>query len=116
MNITLTHGGDVHLHIHDDTLTTSLLRQLLEQGTQLMASVQELKDELVEVKAGVQALKAAGVAKVDELQAKIAELTAQLASGVAVTQADLDGLDAQVDEINAALKGDAPVDPVDPNA
>jgi len=111
---------DIHLHMHDDVkidLILARLAQLLDQGAHLMASVQELKDELVEVKDGVAALKANGIAKVEALQAEVADLKAQLAAGTAVTQADLDSLDAQIDDINATLNSDgAPVDPpVDPS-
>jgi len=64
-----------------------------------MATLQEVKDELTAIKAGVDAVKVTA----QEQIALIADLKAQIAAGSPVTQEQLDGLDTQADEILAAL-------------
>jgi len=78
----------------------NLLQKLFKQGETLMASFQEVVDELVQVKAGIITLK---------------DLIANLPPAGVITQAQLDALDTQVDDILATM-GAGTVPPVDPNA
>jgi|KBSSwiStaDraftv2_1062776.scaffolds.fasta_scaffold145942_2 hypothetical protein len=100
---------DVHVHLHDessgrvileklDQLLT-LVRAVQAQGMTLMATQQELSDELDAIKTAVDEVKATGQAQV----AEIAALKAQIAAGTPVSQEQLDSLDAKADSILASL-------------
>ncbi len=65
-----------------------------------MATLQELRDELTEIKPRVDEVKATSQQQKDD----IAALKKQIEGGALVTQADLDALDAQADSILAALQ------------
>lgn len=106
---------DVFHHLPDELLgrVTSSLDQILTrlcaleaQGVQVMATVQELSDELDAIKTAVDEVKVLGQAQVDE----IAALKAQIAAGTPVSQEQLDALDTKADSILAALAKPAPGD------
>jgi chromosome segregation ATPase len=95
---------DVYHHgvpVSDPKLDTVLekLTMLIFQGGKIMATVQELSDELDAIKTAVDSVKATAAEQI----AKIAELQAQIAAGSPVSQAQLDDLDAKADSILAAL-------------
>lgn len=69
---------------------------LLKRTGEIMASLQEVKDQLAVVAAGV-----------DGLEQKVKELKEQLAAGSPVTQADLDALFDQVAAIGADIADDS---------
>jgi phage terminase Nu1 subunit (DNA packaging protein) len=78
----------------------------LQQGDMIMATLQELKDKLVELGAAIKAEKVkdetektATEATLAGLKADIQTLKDQLATGVLVTQADLDTLFASVGDL-----------------
>lgn len=79
-------------------LQPDLSAQISTVGGQILASLQELKDELATIKAGVDASNTAAA----DLKAQIQALKDQLANAGVVSQADLDALDAQADAIIAA--------------
>lgn len=98
----------IDLHVHFDSepgVTQKLdvilthLQALRRQGDSIVATLQELKDELTAIKTAVDAAKATAEAQIAEIK----RLSDLLAAGTLVTQADLDALDAQADEILAAL-------------
>ncbi len=74
-----------------------------------MATLQEVKDELVQVRASIAAQQTATTA----LKAEIADLKTQVANGGVVSQADLDSLDTQVDDIITLQGGGTVVPPTD---
>jgi len=99
---------DIHIHGDDEDRKThvvlqhvvSLLEMLHLQGDRLMASFQEVSDELSAIKTAVDEVK-----RLDQEQiAEIASLKEQVAAGSPVTQEQLDQLDAQADSILAALQ------------
>lgn len=99
---------DVHHHFdHEDAVSVhgilakilTRLQTLEQQGLSIMATQQELSDELDQIKTAVDIVKAASVDQI----AQIAALTAQLAAGTPVTQDQLDALDAKADSILVAL-------------
>jgi len=97
---------DIHVHFDSepgvvqklDAILTHL-QALRRQGDSIVATLQELKDELTAIKTAVDAAKATAEAQIAEIK----RLSDLLAAGTLVTQADLDALDAQADEILAAL-------------
>jgi archaellum component FlaC len=91
---------DVYHHGLASESIEQKLDMLLFQGGKVMATVQELSDELDQIKAAVDGVKATVQTQIDE----IAKLKAQLEAGTGpVTQAQLDELDAKADSILAAL-------------
>ncbi len=68
------------------------ITKLLDIGSKIMATLQELKDSLQAVADGV-----------DALEAGIKDLKAQVAAGGVVSQADLDALAAKAAEIVADI-------------
>jgi primosomal protein N'' len=96
---------DCRIHLHDESSgrvaerLEQIFHALHQQGQHIMATLQEVKDELTAIKTAVDAGKVTAQQQID----LIAQLTAQIAAGSPVTQADLDALDAQADEILAAL-------------
>lgn len=99
---------DVHVHFDDPDAVSvhgllaqilTRLRALEAQGVQIMATQQELSDELDAIKTAVDAVKATGAEQV----VLIAALKAQLDAGTPVTQDQLDALDAKADTILASL-------------
>ena len=84
----------------------------LQQGDMIMATLQELKDKMVELGAAINAEKvkgdidkAATEATLVGLKADIQALKDQLATGVLVTQADLDTLFASVGDLITGVHG-----------
>jgi hypothetical protein len=80
------------------------IRALEAQGVRIMATQQELSDELDQIKTAVDAVKVTG----QEQKDLIVQLQAQIAAGVPVTQDQLDVLDGKADGILAALTPAAP--------
>jgi len=101
---------DIHIYLHDgpDARVTRRLDEILTrlgvlttQGAHIMATVQELSDELDSIKTAVDAVKATVTAQIQQ----IADLQAQIAAGTPVSQQQLDELDAKADSILASLNG-----------
>ena len=93
---------DVYHHVVPDKRLDDIngkLDMLLFQGGKVMATVQELSDELDAIKTAVDGVKADSAAQ----KQLIADLKAQLAAGSPVSQAQLDDLDAKADSILAVL-------------
>jgi len=101
---------DIHIYLHEEpsaSVTQKLseiltrLGVLTTQGAHIMATVQELSDELDSIKTAVDAVKATVTAQIQQ----IADLQAQIAAGTPVSQQQLDELDAKADSILASLNG-----------
>jgi primosomal protein N'' len=94
---------DVYHHVVPDHRLDTIngkLDMLIFQGGRIMATVQELSNELDQIKTAVDSVKADSAAQ----KQLIADLKAQIAAGTGpVTQAQLDELDAKADSILAAL-------------
>lgn len=78
---------------------TQDLATLLTQGASLMATQQELSDELDAIQTAVNTVKDLVRSQIDQ----IAALQAQIAAGTPVTQEQLDALDVKADAILASL-------------
>lgn len=85
--------------LQQNMLILNKLRQLKKQGQRIMATQQELSDELDAIKTGVDAVKLLAREQV----VLIEQLTAQIAAGTPVTQEQLDALDVKADSILASL-------------
>jgi hypothetical protein len=90
--------------------------ELIKQGVKIMASLDQVKAAIVELKATV-ADEATEVSnEIAILGATITELQAELANGTAVSAADLDEVLEQIQGVSALVEGiietAAPVDPV----
>lgn len=78
----------------------ALVAKLVSRGEKLMASLQEVLDELDAIKAGVLASNTLAA----ELKAQVKALQEQVANGGVVSQQDLDLIDAKADAILDAQK------------
>ena len=104
---------DLHIH-HEENDTThklllhisKLVETIFKQGESIMASFQEVSDELDAIKTAVDAVKELGKQQIAEIQA----LKDQLAAGSPVTQEQLDSLDTKADSILAELAPDKPAE------
>lgn len=99
---------NIDIYVHDRSsvnvsaqldLIITTLKQLSAQGVSIMATQQELSDELDAIKTAVDAVKVTSQEQID----LIAALQAQIAAGTPVSQVQLDALDAKADAILASL-------------
>ncbi len=91
---------DVFVHI----IGGSQGEQILKQGELIMASLQDLKDQLATLATDIAAEKAEVQALLTDLKAQIKALQDQIAAGSPVTQADLDALSAAIAAVDAGVK------------
>lgn len=85
----------------EESLRLSILNKLLE-GTKLMADINQLKQDVADLKALVTSVGS----DIDALIASVAGLKAQVAAGSPASQADLDSLDSGLQDLKTSLTAD----------
>jgi len=74
----------------------------------MAATLQEIKDEIAQIRAGIGTANTANAAVVADLKDQIQKLKDQIAAGTAITQQDLNDIDTGLDDIIAVQGGTVP--------